>query len=125
MIMEQKLDAEKLLEIIAENFLCVRRLPFETTALWSYREGDEERVKKPIYLSDGSVLNAKRTVFFHEGYGRKMVREVKVVKNGGWWYVKEAAHTSSTITFSREHDKFFAPTLEGAVKLFLESKTDK
>ena len=120
--MEQELSPEKLLEIIADNFLCVRRLPFETTSLWSYREGDEERVGKPIYLEGGKILNAKRTVFFHEGCGRKMVREVKVVEKGGWWYVKQVADTGSTVRFSREYDKFFAPTLLQAVRLFLESK---
>lgn len=150
--MEEKLDAEKLLEIIAENFLCVRRLPFKVISLWSYKEGDE---KKKWVDSNGNPIESKREVisenldleYFQKtkpskyctdspevrfrNYqkcfpnGRKYLKETKTVKNGGWWYVKQVENTDSTIQFSRKYDEFFAPTLEGAVKLFLESKTDK
>ena len=54
--------------------------------------------------------------------GRKLLKETKIVKNGGWWYVKETKNTDSTVRFSREHDKFFAPTLEEAIQLYLDSK---
>ncbi|MBK7362639.1 MAG: hypothetical protein IPJ01_10125 [Micavibrio sp.] len=54
--------------------------------------------------------------------GRKLLREEREVKNGGWWYVKETPNTDSTVIFQREYDKFFAPTLEEAIQLFLDSK---
>lgn len=120
--MEQELSPEKLLEIIADNFLCVRRLPFKEITLSLYKEGDEGRMPKPTSLSDGSILNYEQTIIFSEKWNRKLIKSVKKVASGGWWYVKPTENTSSIVRFNREHDKFFASTLEGAVKLFLESK---
>ena len=54
--------------------------------------------------------------------GKKLLKETKTVKNGGWWYVKETQNTDSTVQFIRQYDKFFAPTLEEAIKLYLDSK---
>lgn len=54
--------------------------------------------------------------------GRKLLKETKIVEKGGWWYVKETPNTSSTVRFDRRYDKFFAPTLEKAVQLYLKSK---
>jgi hypothetical protein len=92
---------------------------------WTYREGDEERVKRPSYDSKGNIKNVKRSVVFSESYNRKMIKEERVVEKGGWWYVKETPNTDSTVMFNRKYDKFFAPTLEEAIQLFLDSKVDK
>ena len=53
---------------------------------------------------------------------RKFIKETRTVDKGGWWYVKETPNTDSTIKFNRKQDKFFAPTLKKAIKLFLDSK---
>ena len=114
-----------LIDIIQENSLTVRCLPFEVVTHWSYREGDEERLKMPTYLSDGSKYPHKREII--TGFGthpkdKKFIRETRIVENGGWWYVKETKDTSSTVTFNRKYDLFFAPTLEEAIQLYLNSK---
>ena len=141
----------EILKVIEENFLVVRRLPFETETLFNYREGDEERYKKPAFYSNGKPVDYKNVEIFvenldiewfkktppqewdknstpekrYERYkhtypnGRKFVRITKTVDKGGWWYVKQVKNTDSTVRFSREYDKFFAPTLEEAVQLFL------
>lgn len=121
----QIMTSDEIINTIANNFLCVRRLPFEVISHFSYREGDEERVKKPIYLEGGKILDAKRSVIFSKSWNRKMVREERVVEKGGWWYVKEEKHTGSTITFNRKYDKFFAPTLKQAIELYLKSKINE
>ena len=47
----------EILKVIEENFLVVRRLPFETETLFNYREGDEERYKKLLAnIEDKSVF---------------------------------------------------------------------
>ena len=99
------------LKVISDNFLCVRRLPFKVISLWSYREGDED------WLKDNQVITQ-----IPEWGDRKFVREEKVVEKGGWWYIKEVKNTDSTVMFNRENDKFFAPTIKEAVKLYLKSK---
>lgn len=119
---------ENLIEIIAKYSLTVRCLPHKVVSYWSYREGDEERVKRPSYDAKGNIRDVKRSVV--TGYGtwpkdKKFLREERDVEHGGWWYVKETSITNSTVKFSREHDKFFAPTLEEAIQLFLDSKNSE
>ena len=141
---------EEILQIIANNFLCVRRLPFEVISCWSYREGDENR---KYVQEDGSEIIAERTVVIQDfdlNYfqktkpskydkstpeqryalwkknnpnGRKLLKEIKKVEKGGWWYVKEVQNTNSTVSFNRKYDEFFAPTLEEAIQLYLNSKS--
>lgn len=112
---------ENIINIIQQHSLTVRCLPHKVVSHWTYREGDEERCTKPVYDSNGEVKNIKRTVVFSESLKRKMLREEREVENGGWWYVKETKNTDSTVRFSRKYDKFFAPTLEEAIKLYLDS----
>jgi len=50
-----------------------------------------------------------------------MFTQTKKVDKGGWWYVKQVQNTSSTVRFDRKYDKFFAPTLEEAIQMFLDS----
>ena len=122
---KDNMSSEEILQIIGDEFLCVRRLPHEVISVWSYREGDEERINKPIYLEDGSILNAKREII--TGYGtwpadKKFVKETRFISKGGWYYVKRVANTWSTVRFDRKYDTFFAPTLEEAIQLYLNSK---
>lgn len=120
---------QEILQIIADNFLCVRRLPFEVISHWTYREGDENKLGgfdgRPIYTENGQILNIKRevvTCFGNWPKDKKWIKETKQVEKGGWYYVKEVKNTSSTMKFNRKHDKFFAPTLEEAIQLYLKSK---
>lgn len=138
-----------IIDIIQKHSLTVRCLPHIVVSHWTYREGDEN---KKYIDSNGEPSKARRSVVIQDydlkhfqntkptkwntdspekryenwkrNYpnGRKVLREEKDVNNGGWWYVKETPNTDSTVIFNREHDKFFAPTLEEAIKLYLESK---
>lgn len=119
---------QEILKTITEHFLCVRRLPFEVISVYSYREGDENKLGgfngRPIYLEKGKTLNATREIV--TGYGnwpkdKKLIKETRIIEKGGWWYVKPVTDTGSTVRFNREYDKFFAPTLEEAVTLYLNS----
>lgn len=140
---------EEIINAITENFLCVRRLPFEVVSYWSYHEGDEQR---KYFDANGNLIESKKEVIVQHldlehfqntptskfctdsqekrfkkwkemfPFGKKLLKETRPVKNGGWWYVKPVNNTASTINFSREYDKFFAPTLEEAIQLYLNSK---
>jgi len=110
---------QEILKTIADNFLCVRRLPFNVVIYWSYREGDENT---KCVDSEGNPTKAKRSVVIRED-GKKLLKEERIIEKGGWWYVKPVNNTSSTVRFSREYDKFFAPTLEEAVQLYLNIKS--
>lgn len=137
-----------IIDIIQKHSLTVRCLPHEVVSYWTYREGDEN---KKYVDSNGKPKEAKREVVIQEydleyfkktkpiyksadtpekryetwrknfPNGRKLLKETRTVEHGGWWYVKETPNTDSTVRFSREYDKFFAPTLEEAIKLFLDS----
>jgi len=139
---------ENIIDIIQKHSLTVRCLPHETISCWSYKEGDEN-IK--YVDSNGKTIESKREVvvqnydleYFQKTKpskwntdspekrfenwkknfpnGRKLLKETKTVKNGGWWFVKETKNTGGTVTFDRKHDKFFAPTLEKAVNLYLDS----
>jgi hypothetical protein len=109
----------EILNAITDNFLCVRRLPFEVISHWSYREGDETR---KYVDSNGNPIKHKRTVVTRED-GKKLVREERIVEKGGWWFVKEIKHTDATIRFDKNHDKFFAPTIGEAIESYLKSKS--
>ena len=108
---------ESIIDIIQKHSLTVRCLPHKVISHWTYKEGDEN-IK--WVDSDGNPTKSKRSVVIRED-GRKLLREERDVEKGGWWYVKETKNTSSTVTFSRKYDKFFAPTLEEAIKLYLDS----
>lgn len=123
-------------DIIAENSLCVRCLPHKVTSKYHFnentklKENQEIEIWKPDITYFETVTKningdpQKRMKAFYERFpnGRKFVVETKEVKNGGWWYVKEAQDTMSTVRFNRKYDKFFAPTLEEAIELYLKSK---
>ena len=139
-----------IIDIIQKNSLTVRCLPYEVVNYWSYTEGDENKkylvdrnhktieTKKEVVIQDydleyfqktkASKWNTddpqKRLDNWKKRFpnGKKLLKETRLVKNGGWWYVKETKNTDSIVRFSREYDKFFAPTLEEAIQLYLDSK---
>ena len=138
---------ENIIEIIQKHSLTVRCLPHEVVTYWGYQEGDEhknyvnskgEPIKRqlevviqdynfetyrknltPYSIGEAEKMFKKWKEKFPNG--KKLLKETRKVEHGGWWYVKSTSHTDSTIRFSREHDKFFAPTLEEAIQLYLES----
>jgi hypothetical protein len=116
---------KNLIDIIQKYSLTVRCLPSVVITHSTYRPGDEEFCKKPSYDSHGNLRNVKRSVV--TGYGthpkdKKFLREERKIEKGGWWYVKETPHINSIVRFSRKYDKFFAQTLEEAIKLYLKAK---
>lgn len=113
------MNTEQILQIIADNFLCVRRLPFNVVSYWTYKEGDEN---KKYVDAKGTPIKSTKTVVTRED-GKKLLRDERVVEKGGWWYVKPVGNTDSTVTFNRKIDKFFAPTLEESIQLYINSKT--
>jgi len=141
---------QEILWAIAEHFLCVRRLPFKTIEYWTYREGDENKIwvdsngnpskyTRELVIQEfdlewfknnkpneweGDLTPEQRFERFlktHPTGQRKLLKTEKIVENGGWWYVKKAEHTSSSVEFNKKRDKFFAPTLAEAVQLYLNS----
>lgn len=102
---------ENIIDIIQKNSLTVRCLPYVVISHCGYRSGDETRLKP------------NQTIVVLPKWGnKKFIREERIVANGGWWYVKETKNTSSAVTFDRRTDKFFAPTLQEAIQLYLNSK---
>ena len=108
---------DNIIDIIQKHSLTIRCLPHKVTSYWTYREGDEN---KKWVDSDGNPSKSTKTLFIRED-GKKLLKEERDIEHGGWWYVKETQNTDSTVRFSREYDKFFAPTLEEAIKLYLDS----
>ena len=140
---------DEIINAISDNFLCVRRLPFEVISLWKYNEGDENKkyvdsngnpstLKREVIIQDFNLEYFKKKkppkwsndspeLRFDEWKrtfpnGRKLSKETRTIEKGGWWYVKEVKDTGSTVRFNREYDEFFAPTLNEAVELYLNSK---
>jgi hypothetical protein len=125
-------------------------LPHKVVSYWSYTEGAEKKKYvdsngnpsksvKSVVIQDYDLEHFqqtppaskwdKRTPLqrfeqFKKSFpnGRKLLREERHVDKGGWWYVKETPNTSSKVRFDRKNDKFFAPTLEESLQLFLDSK---
>lgn len=143
---------KNLTDIIQEHSLTVRCLPHVVVSHVTYKEGDENKkyvnangkestVKRSVIVQDydleyfiktpppkwSTATPEQRYNDFKNKFpnGRKLLKEERLVQNGGWWYVKETKNTDSTVRFSREYDKFFAPTLEGAMQLYLDSIKDR
>lgn len=110
-----------IIKIIKKHSLTIRCLPEITVSYVTYREGDE---KRNWVDSKGNPTKDTREVFITKE-GKKLLKITRKIEKGGWWYVKETKHTSSTIYFNRKYDKFFAPTLEEALQLYLDSIINK
>lgn len=147
--MNINMETLDIVSIIAENFLCVRRLPFQVINCTTYKEGDEnikyvdskgnpsESIRE-VVVRDYDLEHFQKTKpskwnnqnpeqRFAEWKrrfpnGQKILKETKNIKLGGWWMVKEVRDTSDTVRFSMDFDTFFAPTLEEAIQLYLNSK---
>ena len=141
---------KNLIEIISEHSLTVRCLPHEVVSYRSYVDGDENKKyvdsngnainsKREVIIQDFDLEYFKNTAppewsknlspekrfeTWRKNYpnGRKLLKETRSVQDGGWWYVKETKNTDSTVRFDRKRDKFFAPTLEEAIQVYLNSK---
>jgi hypothetical protein len=124
------------IEIITKHSLTVRCLPYEVVSKWTYREGQKLKENQELvywkpdidYFKNLKILDLRtarnRMKDFYKRFpdGKPVVKETRLVKKGGWFYVKETKNTDSTVRFNRDFDKFFAPTLEEAIKLFLKEK---
>ena len=125
-----------ILNIIQKYSLTVRCLPFIVRQSFSYVEGDEIEEGYTLtywkpdldYFKNNSSISGgtpkTRMEYFYKRFpnGRGFIHKDREVEKGGWWYVKETPNTDSIVRFDRKNDKFFAPTLEEAINLFLESK---
>lgn len=108
---------QNIIEVIQKYSLTVRCLPYEVVTYWTYCEGDENKV---CVDSKGEPIKIKRELAIRSD-GKKFLKESRTVEKGGWWYVKATPHTNSTVIFNKKYDKFFAPTLEEAIALFLKA----
>lgn len=142
------LTPSEIINIISSYSLTVRCLPHVVVSHWTYRDGDEnkkyvdskgnpierdlevvkqdfdleyfQKTPPPKYSNSTPEQRLEQWKKLHPN-GRKLLKETKKVEKGGWWYVKSTPNTDSIVQFSRKHDEFFAPTLEGAIQLFLNS----
>jgi len=140
---------ENIIDIIQKHSLTVRCLPHEVVSYYTYREGDEKakwvnsdgspsksirevvtqhfdlehfQKTKPPKWEDGTPEQRFERWIKNNPNGRKLLKETRTVEKGGWWYVVETKDTDSTVRFSsKSSDNFLAPTLEGAINLYLES----
>ena len=101
------MNDRKIIELIQKYSLTVRCLPKTVTSLWSF-QGDYK-----------FKLKNNQNIIEHNG--RKYIKTVREVERAGWWYVTESKNTDSIVHFSKGYKVFFAPTLEEAIQLFLES----
>jgi hypothetical protein len=111
------MTSDNIIDIIQKHSLTIRCLPYKVIHHWSYREGDEN---KKYVDCKGNPSKSRRSLVISED-GRKLLREERDVENGGWWFVHETKNTNATVMFSKKYDKFFAPTLEEALQLYLDS----
>jgi len=109
------MTAEDIIKAIHEHALVVRCLPYETFSTFAYSEGDESRYR---VNSKGENISSEYSVEIN-AYGNKVLVRRKKVEKGGWWYVKQAYNTDSTVIFSAKMD-IIKPTLEEAVVAWIE-----
>lgn len=132
------MSEKEMLDIIAENCLCVRRLPFETKTTYSlgYDETPKEGFTDSYWNPDdkyfkevhGDNWQSWKTQFYKTfPKGRRWQSRVNKVVKGGWWYIKVMNSTDSTVQFFNKHDKelFSAPTLEEVIQKYLDYKNNQ
>lgn len=138
---------DNIIDIIQKHSLTVRCLPHKVITYSNYIEGDElkkcvdskgNKIKREVVIQHLELEHFQKTDVkgkWNNGTpeqryerwkticpnGKKLLKETRKVEKGGWWYVKQTSNTDSTVIFQREYDKFFAPTLEEAIKLYLDS----
>lgn len=86
-----------------------------------YFQKEFQKEKEKPSKWNNSITPEKRFANWNKNFpnGRKLIKETRIVEQGGWWYVKPCANTDSTVRFSREFDRYFAPTLGEAIELYL------
>lgn len=109
------MTAEEIINAIQKHALVVRCLPYEVFSAWTYHEGDESRHR---VNSKGEDISSEYSVEINAD-GKKVLVRRKKVEKGGWWYVKQAYNTDSTVMFSSKHD-IVRPSLEEAVVAWIE-----
>jgi len=92
-------ESVKILNILSLPGINVRNIPKESVALWTYREGDEERVE----LDDSKEVVVKD--------GRKFVKEIKQNLLAGY-VVAFFTHEYSEIRFSKKEHGFGKTIIE-------------
>lgn len=97
-----------ILDIIAIEGIVIRKIPVHSTSLYSYREGDEKRLKP-----NQEIIMINET--------RKMIREVKENKFGGKYFITTVPHQGATVIFNQSYDGI-GDTIEKAYKNYLKKK---
>lgn len=122
-------------EIIQKYSLTVRCLPYEVreTITIPYKtipKGWTEYAFKPddIYFKTlyGDAWEHYKKKFYNlYSEGKPGIERFRKVKLGGWWLVKQTLHDSSAVIFSFNDTRTFkAPTLIGALTMFLNTLTE-
>lgn len=117
-------SATELLELIEKHHLAVRCLPLTVVSKWRLRGDEDATLCAPIYDESGKLTNTTKSIVVEKG--SRLLREEKPLKMGGWWIVKEANNSRAGVDFNKcdwkpEFGAFFAPTLEGAIRLYLDN----
>ena len=117
-------SATELLELIERHHLAVRCLPLTDISKFRLIGAEDVKLCAPIYDESGKLTNTAKSIIIEKG-GR-FLREEKPVQMGGWWIVKEANNSMARVDFNKcdwkpEIGAFFAPTLEGAIRLYLDN----
>ena len=105
------MTAEEIIQVISDNNLVVRRLPFEVVDRWLCRK-DETVIQKE---------GEKREIVFNEKTNRYNLVVTRTVKNGGRWLLLQCKNTLSMVQFDLERN-IVADTLEEAVKIWLSKQ---
>lgn len=95
------------LDIVEIEGIIVRKIPKQSTSLYSYKEGDENRLKE-----GESIV---------ERHGRKFREQTCDNSLGGKYLISEKMDQGSTVVFSTKYDGV-GDTIESAYEDFLLKK---
>ncbi len=93
------------LDILAIEGIVIRKIPMQTTSLYSYREGDENRLK------DNETIVERN--------GRKLRQEIKINTLGGKYIISMSNGQGSNVMFNIKYDGV-GDTVESAYADYLE-----
>ena len=96
-----------ILDIIAIEGIVIRKIPVHSTSLYSYREGDENRLKE-----NESIV---------ERGNRKYRQEIKTNGLGGKYLISMKMDQYSTVIFNNKYDGV-GDTIESAYADYLKKK---
>lgn len=95
------------LDIIVIDGIVIRKIPVYSTSLYSYREGDENRLKE------------NETIV--ERNGRKFRQEIKLNSFGGKYLIAMQMNQMASVTFNTKYDGI-GDTIESAYQNYLDKK---